>query len=91
MNSLAHTLALVALACVAGPTAAVAVPAAAVTGPTAAEASPAPAGATESSASTHTQSTDGTYVLNEVVVTATRRSERLMDVPLSITGRPTGM
>jgi iron complex outermembrane recepter protein len=41
---------------------------------------PAPSDATNADAST-----DNTYVLNEVVVTATRRSERLMDVPLSIT------
>jgi iron complex outermembrane recepter protein len=85
MNCLAYTLALVALAGAAGPTAAEASPAAVEAGPAAAEAGLAPAGANDSSASTNSQSTDGTYVLNEIVVTATRRSERLMDVPLSIT------
>ena len=41
--------------------------------------------AVASAAATSDATTDGSYVLDEVVVTATRRSERLMDVPLSIT------
>jgi len=48
-------------------------------GPAAAETGPAPTGSTTASAS------DGEFVLNEVIVTATRRSERLLDVPLSVT------
>ena len=71
MKYLAHMLVLVALVGAAGPAAA--------------EAGPGPSGSPDSTTSTNTQSTDGAYVLNEIVVTATRRSERLMDVPLSVT------
>jgi len=58
-------------------------------GPAGAATDAAPAGATGPAVAANSQSTDQTtdssYVLNEVVVTATRRSERLLDVPLSIT------
>ena len=72
MNRLAYTISLVGLA-VAGVAAA-------------ADGGTAPVGANQNS---NTQTTDtssnGPAVLNEVVVTATRRSERLQDVPLSVT------
>ena len=75
MKYLAYTMPLVALA-VAG-------------APAVATADAAPSGASNPAVAANTQSTSGpsddSYVLNEVVVTATRRSERLMDVPLSIT------
>src|SRR5579862_1802701 len=52
-----------------------------VASPAIAETGPAPTGDSSSSAT----ATDDAFVLNEVVVTATRRSERLLDVPLSVT------
>jgi len=74
MRYLAYTMPLISLAVAVAP-------AVAATGPV-------PGGA-EQSVTANTQSTDDSadnpFVLNEVVVTATRRSERLMDVPLSIT------
>jgi iron complex outermembrane recepter protein len=75
MKYLAYTLPIVALAVAAGPAVAAtdAAPAGA-SGPSVAADSP-----------STDQTTDKSYVLNEVVVTATRRSERLLDVPLSIT------
>ena len=69
MNHLGYTVPLMALVVAAASAAA-------------AEAGPAPAGANSESSDAKT---DGSYVLNEVVVTATRRSERIQDVPLSIT------
>jgi len=55
----------------------------------AAKVTTAPAGDTNTTAAANTQSTgqttDSGYALNEVVVTATRRTERLQDVPLSVT------
>ena len=74
MRYLAYTMPLISLAVAVAP-------AVAATGPV-------PGGA-EQSVTANTQSTDDSadnpFVLNEVVVTATRRSERLMDVPLSLT------
>src|SRR5689334_7940428 len=75
MNDLANTMALIALAVAAAPAAAAT--------------NPAPTGATNSSATTTAPGTDkaavGPVTPEEVVVTATRRSERLLDVPLSVT------
>ena len=75
MKYLAYSMPMVALAFVAGPAGA----------ETDASAAGAPGPAVAASAQTTNQGTDNEFVLNEVVVTATRRSERLMDVPLSIT------
>src|SRR5262245_5308796 len=75
MNDLANTMALIALAVAAAPAAAAT--------------NPAPTGATNASATTTAQGTDkaaiGPVTPEEVVVTATRRSERLQDVPISVT------
>lgn len=73
MRYLACTMPLISLA------AAVA-PAVAATG-----SAPAGTDSTVTNTQSADQSGDNAYVLNEVVVTATRRSERIMDVPLSIT------
>ncbi len=75
MNCFAYTLALVALNVAAASAAADTAPA-----PTAATSSSVAAGREDAAIAT-----DGPAVLNEVVVTATRRSERLQDVPLSVT------
>jgi iron complex outermembrane receptor protein len=54
--------------------------------PAGAQTGPAPTGAMKSTDAKSTdERTNGPFVLNEVVVTATRRSERLLDVPLSVT------
>ena len=74
MRYLAYTVPLLSLAVAVAP-------AVAATGPAAGGADQSVTANTQST----DQSTDNPFVLNEVVVTATRRSERLMDVPLSIT------
>ena len=54
-------------------------------GSASAQTGPASTGAGSSSGAAKTQRTDAATTLDEVVVTATRRSERLQDVPLSVT------
>jgi len=74
MDRLAYTMSLMGLAVAAAP--AVAAAGAATSGAT----NPPVAGSAPAG-----EASDGSYTLNEIVVTATRRSERLQDVPISIT------
>jgi outer membrane receptor protein involved in Fe transport len=75
MNRLDYTISLIALAFVAAPAAA--------------DTGPAPNGANNPSVATNAQGTgkssNGSVALEEIVVTATLRTERIQDVPLSVT------